>query len=93
MFEDRLCPNAVCCLEKELDGCYECGRLEACETGFFSTDEKVAKGTALFIQKYDKNKYDKTLKKAIANGVRYPEDFNETADVYKMVEMLEKYNK
>ena len=30
LYEDKKCPNAVCCREKNIDGCYECSELEGC---------------------------------------------------------------
>ena len=53
---DRLCPNAVCCKEKSMDGCYECDGLECCLTGFYSNgnDANAAKAMAMFIRKHGK---------------------------------------
>ena len=91
LFEDKQCPNVKCCIEKGLDGCYECKDLLNCCIGFFDTQEQVAKATALFIQKHGKNQYDVSLSRAIQSGIRYPDQFNELEDVNKMVELLEKY--
>jgi hypothetical protein len=91
LFEDRKCPNVKCCLEKGLDGCYECRELANCRIGFYDTNEPVAKATALFIQRYGKQQFDLSLTSAIQGGVRYPNQFNEMQDVNKMLELLERY--
>ena len=91
LFEDNVCPNVKCCLEKGLDGCYECQELPNCRIGFFDTKEQVAKATALFIQKHGKNQYDISLARAVQSGIRYPHQFNELQDVNKMSELLEQY--
>ena len=91
LFEDKKCPNVKCCLEKGFDGCYECNQLSKCHIGFYSTDERVAKATALFIQQYGKRQYDISLAKAIQRGIKYPSQFNELEDVGKMVKLLEEY--
>ena len=53
-FPDRVCPNAACCREKELDGCYECEDLADCRKGFYSLDKEVnaIKAMAIFIGQY-----------------------------------------
>ena len=33
---DRICPNAGCCREKGLDGCYQCEALADCRKGFYA---------------------------------------------------------
>jgi hypothetical protein len=91
LFEDRQCPNVKCCKDKGLDGCYVCNQLVDCRIGFYDTPEQVAKATAIFIQKYGKESYDKTLTRAISAGVRYPIQFNELDHVKDMVVLLEKY--
>lgn len=91
LFSDRKCPNVTCCLERGLDGCYECAELAACEIGFYSTDEHVAKATALFIQQYGKACYAATLERAIQDGVNYPHAFNALGDVGLMLALLERY--
>ena len=54
------CPNAVCCREKGIDGCYDCGRLEACEKGFYvpaNDGANAAKAQALYIRKHGKKTF------------------------------------
>ena len=53
---DGVCPNAACCKEKGLDGCYECSELYECKKGFYSLgkDTNAIRAMALFIQKYGK---------------------------------------
>jgi len=91
LFEDKKCPNVKCCLEKGLDGCYECHELPTCRVGFYDTKELVAKATALFIQKHGKKQYEESLVRSVQSGVRYPNQFNELEDVDKMVVLLEEY--
>ena len=57
---DGKCPNAVCCREKGLDGCYECSLLENCEKGFYipSNDgANAAKAQAMYIRKHGKKEF------------------------------------
>ena len=57
---DGKCPNAVCCQEKGIDGCYECDNLESCEAGFYipSNDgAQAAKAQAMYIRKHGKKAF------------------------------------
>ena len=57
---DGRCPNAVCCQEQGIDGCYECDLLEICEKGFYvpSNDgAEAAKAQALYIRKHGKKAF------------------------------------
>lgn len=60
---DKVCPNAACCKEKGLDGCYDCEELATCKKGFYSLDKEVnaVKAMALFIKKYGKKEFCSTL--------------------------------
>ena len=51
-----VCPNAACCKEKGLDGCYKCEDLDICAKGFYSLGNEVnaIKAMAKFIKKYGK---------------------------------------
>ncbi len=92
LFEDRQCPNVVCAKEKGLDGCYECGELDACAKGYYGREnEYVAKATALFIREFGKGCYTKTLKRAIDCGAGYPKSFDETGSVKSALELIKKY--
>ncbi len=53
---DRVCPNAACCREKGLDGCYECEELSACRRGFYANgdDGNAVRAMGLFIRKHGK---------------------------------------
>jgi hypothetical protein len=58
--EDKRCPNVVCCMEKNIDGCYECSELEDCKKGFFIPNNDgtaAAKAQAMFIRKYGKKAF------------------------------------
>lgn len=57
---DGICPNAKCCAEKGIDGCYECESLESCEKGFYipSNDgANAAKAQAMYIRKHGKKDF------------------------------------
>ncbi len=63
IFEDRRCPNAACCQDRGLDGCYECPELESCTKGFYEPGNdgaNAAKAQAMFIRKYGKKALLKT---------------------------------
>ena len=57
---DGKCPNAVCCQEKGIDGCYECGLLETCEKGFYTPSNdgaNAARAQAMYIRKHGKQAF------------------------------------
>ncbi|MBB2183257.1 DUF3795 domain-containing protein [Lachnospiraceae bacterium MD1] len=93
IYEDRRCPNMVCCMDKKIDGCYECSDLENCTKGFYMPDNDgaaSAKAQAMFIRKYGKKAFLKTHDKL---HERY--DFSKTQeilgqDVYEGFKLLEK---
>jgi hypothetical protein len=53
---DGICPNASCCREKGMDGCWECENLTTCQKGFYANGEDInaIKAMALFIRKFGK---------------------------------------
>lgn len=58
--EDGKCPNAACCQEKNIDGCYECLELETCQKGFYTPENdgaNAAKAQAMYIRKYGKKEF------------------------------------
>ncbi len=60
LYEDKICPNMVCCIEKNIDGCYECSYLEDCTKGFYIPNNDgaaSAKAQAMFIRKYGKKAF------------------------------------
>ncbi len=60
IYEDKKCPNMVCCMEKNIDGCYECPELEDCTKGFYTPGNdgaSSAKAQAMFIRKYGKKAF------------------------------------
>lgn len=60
LYEDKRCPNMVCCKDKNIDGCYECLELESCSKGFYAPDHDgaaSAKAQAMFIRKYGKKAF------------------------------------
>lgn len=57
---DGKCPNAVCCEERGIDGCYECGLLETCEKGFYTPSNdgaQAARAQAMYIRKHGKKAF------------------------------------
>ena len=60
---DGVCPNAACCKEKNLEGCYECNELYHCHKGFYALDEETnaVRVLSLFIQKYGKKDFMKVM--------------------------------
>ena len=57
---DKKCPNAVCCQDKNIDGCYECEEIETCTKGFYTPEHdgaNAAKAQAMFIKKYGKKAF------------------------------------
>ena len=73
------CPNAVCCREKGIDGCYECDNLERCETGFYipSNDgAQAAKAQAMYIRKYGKKAFLK-----VHDRLHQKYDFEKTQEI------------
>lgn len=89
LFADGNCPNAVCCENLNLNGCWECKNLELCQIGFFSSGENDAKAYALFIKKYGYKAYTKTVEKLIAKGYDYPKQFKKINDVQKILKIFE----
>lgn len=58
------CPNANCCREKGINGCYECSELAGCSKGFYHPDNNGAnacKAQALFIERYGKEMFVKAM--------------------------------
>ncbi len=57
---DGKCPNAVCCQEKGIDGCYECNLLATCEKGFYAPSNdgaNAARAQAMYIRKHGKKAF------------------------------------
>ena len=76
---DGICPNAACCKEKGIDGCYVCDDLEQCQIGFYSNgnDANAVKAMALFIRKHGKKELPVVLDK-----------LHQTHDFQKIQEVL-----
>ena len=61
-YPGKMCPNTSCCMEKGIDGCYECDSLIECKKGFYEYDDvNAVKAMALFIHKYGKKELLKTM--------------------------------
>ena len=52
LFDDKKCPNVVCCESKLIKDCWQCDKLNNCKIGFFSSGENDAKAYSLYIKKY-----------------------------------------
>ncbi len=89
LFEDKKCPNTVCCESKSFEGCWQCEKVDACNKGFFSSGENDAKAYALYIKKYGANLYTQTILKLIDKGYNYPRDFKNINDIDKIYEIFE----
>lgn len=93
LYEDKRCPNEVCCREKNIDGCYECSELEGCTKGFYTSDNDgaaSAKIQAMFIRKYGKKAYLE-LHNMLQEKFDFtkPQDFM-GQDIYEGLKILEK---
>ena len=75
---DGVCPNAACCREKGLDGCYECGSLRDCAKGFYAggNDTNAVRAMALFIGKYGKKELA-----AVLDRMHERQDFQKIQEV------------
>ena len=57
---EGICPNAACCAEKGIDGCYACDGLTACEKGFYAPENDgaaAAKAQAMYIKTHGKKAF------------------------------------
>ena len=57
---DGKCPNASCCQDRGIDGCYACEDLASCEKGFYipSNDgANAAKAQAMYVRKHGKKEF------------------------------------
>lgn len=89
LFDDHKCPNATCCKEKGFEGCWQCGELENCSVGFYSSGQNDAKAYALFIRKYGKEKYTQAIISLKKAGYDYPKQFKKINDVAKIDQIFE----
>lgn len=92
LFPDGICPNVRCAFGKGLEGCYACDQLESCTVGFYGNDNQhAAKATALYIRKYGKETYRQTLSQAIARGLAYAKDLDDTGSPEAALALLEEH--
>ena len=91
LFPDGVCPNVRCAFEKGLEGCYACDQLEGCAIGFYGLENQhAAKATALYIRKFGKEAYSLGLAQAIARGLAYTKDLDDTGSPEAALALLEK---
>lgn len=89
LFDDKTCPNVVCCENKNINGCWQCENLENCSVGFFSSGENDAKAYALYIRKFGTEHYTKRISELINKGYHYPRDFKNINDIDKIYQIFE----
>lgn len=89
LFEDKKCPNAICCADKNMNGCWQCEKVKDCGKGFFSSGENDAKAYALYIKKYGTEQYTRTILNLMRHGYNYPEAFKSVNDVDKILDIFE----
>lgn len=75
--------------KKHIDGCWQCAKVKECNIGFFSSGENDAKACALYIKKYDTEKYTKTILELINRGYNYQREFKALNDITKILEIFE----
>lgn len=90
LFDDKKCPNVVCCESKNINGCWQCEKINDCNIGFFSSGENDAKAYVLYIKKYGTEKYTNTILKLINKGYNYPREFKDINDIEKISAIFEK---
>ena len=76
---DGKCPNAVCCQEKDIDGCYGCDLLDTCEKGFYSPGNdgaNAARAQAIYIRKHGKKEFLK-----VHDRLQEKYDFGRTQEI------------
>lgn len=93
LFDDKKCPNAVCCKGKSFGGCWQCEKVADCQTGFFSSGENDAKAYSLYIRKYSTEQYTKSILDLICKGYDYPREFKNINDVDKILDIFENKEK
>lgn len=89
LFEDKKCPNVVCCESKNIHGCWQCEKVADCQTGFFCSGENDAKAYALYIRKYVTQPYTETILELIHEGYNYPRAFKNINDVNNILDIFE----
>jgi len=89
LFDNKKCPNAVCCESKNFSGCWQCNKVKDCGVGFFSSGENDAKAYTLYIKKYGAEVYTKRIKELINKGYNYPREFKNINDIDKIAEIFE----
>jgi hypothetical protein len=57
-----------------------CQDLDKCQNVYHFENNKDAKGSAYFIQKYGNKKFFATLKKAIEEGMEYPNEMQNASN-------------
>lgn len=90
LFDDKKCPNVICCKNKNINGCWQCEEIKDCGIGFFGSGENDAKAYALYIKKCGTEKYANTILKLINKGYNYPKEFKDINDIEKISAIFER---
>lgn len=90
LFNDKKCPNVLCCKSKNINGCWQCNKVKECNVGFFNSGENDAKAYAVFIHKYGTVKYTETIINLISKGYNYPRQFKNINNIEKIIKIFEK---
>lgn len=91
LFEDKICPNMRCCINKNLEGCYLCSELENCRIGFYESDNQNAKACALFIKKEGAEMFEKCLKQMALEKISFNKILDELKTDDKRLAFLYEY--
>ncbi|MCI1244767.1 MAG: DUF3795 domain-containing protein [Bacilli bacterium] len=88
---DHVCLNVRCAKEKGLAGCYACPELEGCKFGLYATENKSAKGSALFVKKHGKEDLVKAVEGMVDAGLNWNKAVEACQDFREACSLLEKY--
>lgn len=94
MFDKGVCPNAACCRERNLSGCYECDEVRTCTKGFYADGNDGAnacRAQAVFIKKHGREAFFK-----VHDRLHEEYDFQKTQEILsdnfeKGLQILESY--
>ncbi len=92
--EGGVCPQAACCKEKGLDGCWECPELDTCLKGYYGNEEKreyACKAGAMLIRAHSKEAATRALERFIAAHPEHQKYLDGCGSVKNAFKELEKY--
>lgn len=91
IFPDKKCPNAVCCIEKNIDGCFLCDDVEKCNKGFFEKEDQCAHASCVFIKKEGLHAFEKVVKNMLMDGINYSKDIADDLNDEERLAIFYKY--